>query len=344
MPRAASSFYTAQQQRILSALTASRAEWSKLSKPADFDRIYSRLLAIIMAGQLGAATDGASMVAPSLLEQKSRPAEQLAGVSPAGFVGWATSMRDPGISYPLESLVQMTPGIAQGAGVKVADQMAAGQHFLDLVVHTQIQDAGRMAAGAGIAVRRGTGWVRHVNPPCCRDCAVQAGKLFRWNSGFDRHPNCDCVHVPAFMDSQPGALSTQPPLDQITNLTIADRRAIVDGADLSQVVNSHRYRQNAMFTAEGTSKRGYAAYMQRAIDREHGLKTVTTVTRSLTGKARNVTRTKARLTPEGIYKIAGDDREKAVLMLIQNGYVVGDIAKLARSAAVEMQRMAAALN
>lgn len=344
--RSAAEFYAAQRRRTLTTLLATRAEWAKLSKPADFDRISARLLALLTSAQLGAATDASNYV-PAVLAEQGSAISTAVRVQPASFAGWGYSVTNPGLAQPLESLLQVVPEMAGVGGT--AEQMLSGGRFLDLLAKTQVVEAGRMATAAGISAQPNTGWVRHVNPPCCQDCAVLAGKFFRHNTGFQRHHGCDCVHVPAQGKVPDGYLDSINP-DQIHDLTEAQRRALADGADLSQVVNAYRRvtpsaRTRMTYTGEGTTRRGYASYLRRAIDREQGRRTVETATSvGPRGAVRNYTvrRTQRRLTPEGIYAIARNDAE-ALLLLQKNGYIVGDIAKIARTSAAEMQRIAATL-
>ena len=135
-----------------------------------------------------------------------------------------------------------------------------------------------------MTARNGVGYVRAVNPPCCKDCAVQAGKFFRSNTGFKRHPGCDCVHIPTTV-AQPGGFGQSVDPADITNLSAAERDALADGADLSRVVNANRGRSKDGFTTtERKPKRGQ------------------------------------RLTPEGIYRVSAT-REEAVRRLRDNGYL-----------------------
>ena len=95
-------------------------------------------------------------------------------------------------------------------------------------------------------------------------------------------------------------------------------------------------------TLEGTTRRGYASYLRRAIDREQGARTIETVTSvGPRGAVRNYTvrRTTNRLSPEGIYQIARNEDE-ARLLLVKNGYIVGDINQLAKQAAAQMRALA----
>ncbi|HXH57734.1 hypothetical protein [Iamia sp.] len=44
-----------------------------------------------------------------------------------------------------------------------------------------------------------TGWQRVTSGRCCSRCAVLAGRVFRDNEGFDRHPACRCSHEPTVL-------------------------------------------------------------------------------------------------------------------------------------------------
>jgi hypothetical protein len=166
--------------------------------------------------------------------------------------------------------------------------------------------------------------------PSCSRCAILAGKWFRWNAGFSRHPRCDCRHIPAAEDAED--LRTDPAAavasGQVTGLSQADQQALADGADLNQVVNAHRGMSTATVggqpvevTTEGTTRRGYASSVRRAITEQGG------------ATARNVG---PRLTPATIYQVTGS-REDAVRLLVANGYVLppagSSIADLARTVA-----------
>ena len=80
----------------------------------------------------------------------------------------------------------------------------------DLIVTTQLQDVARQASSIALGSRPAVdGYVRMLNPPSCSRCAVLAGKFYRRNRGFARHPKCDCRHVPA-TEVSAGDLRTDP--------------------------------------------------------------------------------------------------------------------------------------
>src|SRR5690606_6627480 len=101
------------------------------------------------------------------------------------------------------------------------------------------------------AHRQASGYVRMVNPPCCPRCAILAGRWYRWSAGFQRHPRCDCVHIPS-RESVAGDLRTDPEAlfreGKIRGLTEAETQAIRDGADMARVVNVKR---SGIYTAGG---------------------------------------------------------------------------------------------
>lgn len=162
---------------------------------------------------------------------------------------------------------------------------AAGDANFDRLVESLVQDAGRAAESVASTVRPNIWHIRYVTPPCCGRCAVLAGRVYRFSEGFLRHPNCDCVMVPTVV-AAPVAQSPDTLFENgdITDLSKADARAIRDGANLTDVVNVRR-KQAGLTQAGEVLKRG------------------------------------SRLTPAGIYRLAADDREKAVELLIKAGYV-----------------------
>lgn len=180
------------------------------------------------------------------------------------------------------------------AGWSLDSAMAAGLFTLDLIVRTQVADAGRTADGVAIVVRPGlSGYVRMVVGDTCARCLILAGRRYEWSDGFPRHPRCDCIHVPAAEDV-PGDIRTDPKA-YFASLTSADQdrllgkagaEAVRSGADIAKVVNARR----GMVTADG---------------------------RLFTTAGR-----RPRLMPEQIYREAGGSRDEAVRLLRLHGYVI----------------------
>ena len=273
--------YAAQQRQTAATLILTRRQWRQMSADdlkGSWAQIVSRLSLIVSAAQLGAARAGAAYV-PEALGSDVQPDGQ---VNPKAWSGVASDGRALD-SLLYSSVVRALTHIQAGDTPQQA--LVAGGKWLDALVSTQVADAGRGAAGVAITARPQVGYVRMVSPPCCQRCAVLAGKYFKWNQGFKRHPKCDCRHVPAEGGSIPEGFTSKISADQIKDLTEAQRKAIGDGADTNQVINSHRKgRRDGMTTSEGTTRRG-------------------------------------RVTPEAVYRLSSS-REEAISLLRKHGYII----------------------
>lgn len=135
-----------------------------------------------------------------------------------------------------------------------------------------MQDTGRSSVQAGMQARPAVrGYVRMLQAPSCARCAILAGRTYRRSKPFDRHPHCDCRHVPKAEDS--GDWTTRPKgyfrslseSEQNRIFTRAGAQAIRDGADINQVVNARSgmttvtaYGREVQATTTGTTARGLA--------------------------------------------------------------------------------------
>jgi hypothetical protein len=198
---------------------------------------------------------------------------------------------------PLASLL-LEPGITALSQIKQgaspAQALNSGRFLLDLISRTQVADAGRVAVGTAIAARPQVhGYVRMVVGKTCSRCLILAGRRYKWNAGFQRHPRCDCRHVPVAEDV-PGDVSTDPKAyfdsldrdgqDELLGKAGAD--AVREGADMAKVVNARRGMQTAdgrLYTTEAAGRR-------------------------------------PRLMPEQIFRDARD-REDAIRLLSLHGYI-----------------------
>ena len=284
-----------------------RRAWRKVNRNRIADSWSSQvqqILSAITAAQIDAADAGATYVAQTLAEQGS-------WVAPAAFVdsttiaGWAPDGRS--LAGLLYSPAATTLGLI-GSGTSTSAALAAGALALDQIMQSLMADTSRTAAAIDIASRPGVGWVRMANPPSCARCTVLAGRFYRWNDGFLRHPRCDCVHRPAHESSLAAARSeglvqdpyeyfnSLPAVEQDRIFTQAGAQAIRDGADMSRVVNARRgMTSNGQFTTEGMGKRGFA---RAALNRGQ-----------------------RRLTPEAIYRLH-PDRAEALRELQRHGYIL----------------------
>lgn len=263
------------------------------------------LSTFLVSQQRAAAVSGALSVAPTLGAQGEWSAPD-AFPNVDALTGFAPDGRD------LDGLLYSPATRAKtliGGGMSVPDAMGSASSQLSAIVQTLIADAGRQGAGLMIAARPRTGYVRMLNPPSCSRCIQLAGRFYRWNAGFLRHPQCDCVHVASQAGSVEGAKSEgliDDPYEAFQDMSEteqekafgrANAQAIRDGADISQVVNARRgMTSTGMFTTEGTTKRGNAYKVLQPGQR--------------------------RATPELIYQWACGNRTEALRLLEQHGYIL----------------------
>lgn len=303
---------------------------------------------ILSAAQALAAASAASYLDEVLDAQGIDPAAE-GRLQPAAFAGVASDGRDLASLLYQPAITALT-GIQRGG--TVPRSLAGGRMALDMLVRTQVADAGRTADQVALVARRNVGgYVRLLSPPSCSRCAVLAGKWYRWNAGFNRHPRCDCRHIPAREDTSDELrtdprkfFDSLPPEEQDRVFTKAGAQAIRDGADISQVVNARRGARG--LAPAGARLTGDELRMLRGgRDRGH-LETVdvfghdlfiTTegvTTRGVAGVRLGAKETGVkqggryrsakppRLMPESIYQIAGGNRDEAVRLLKRYGFII----------------------
>jgi hypothetical protein len=304
-------------------LAASNELWARMSATdldAAWAKILPRLVTAVISGQLLAVAGADDFVQAALAEQgtKAPASGELASAAFAGVGGDGYP-----VSGQLFGAVTWTKQQI-GAGHSPEQALESGRSRLALLASTAVQDAGRAAVATAMAARpKVTGYVRTLSPPSCSRCAILAGRWYRWNASFDRHPRCDCGATPAGEDaselrtSPKAYFATLTATDQDRLFTAAGAEAIRSGADIGQVVNARRGMQTATAygralttTTEGITKRGSFGALERAR------------VSAITGEDPSGIRLKTpRLMPESIFAIAGDDRAKAISLLRRFGYL-----------------------
>ncbi len=278
--------YNQQRQTAEQALRESRALWRRVGDDFDagWDRVGGALTATVQDAMRRSAQDGAEYV-PEVLAQTRQSSS---GVILANSAAFAVANRD---GAPVDTVLHTSVIRAKqavGAGMSVAGALLEARRFLDVAVPSLIADANRGAVQATLTTTNVTGYVRMLNPPSCKRCIPLAGKWFRWNKGFQRHPGCDCRHIPV-SENAAGDFLTDPyemfngmsPEEQDRVFGKRDAQAIRDGGDIWQVTNAGRFDRNR------PSKRG------------------------------------GRLTLNDIYAEAGNSKTRAVELMRQNGYITG---------------------
>lgn len=315
----------AAQQVSLARRTA--RELAQLWRAVDRDRIAAswrallpQALVLLSTAQVAAASV-ADPYAADVLETYEMTTATAGRISPGAFGGVASDGR------PLASLLYQ-PAITAleqiGGGATPARAMTAGSFTLDLIARTQVIDAGRVADGVAITARpQLAGYVRVIVGKTCARCLILAGKRYRWNAGFKRHPRCDCRHLPVAelrdgdVTNPTAHFRSLSHAEQDQLLGTADAQAVRDGANLNQIVNARRGMQTASVfgrdvkvTTEGTTTRGVAGNRLGARDAER--KAASDRYR----RAANV-----RLMPEQLY-LDAKDREDAIRLLKLHGYIL----------------------
>lgn len=328
-------FHAAQLVRTETTAAAAGAAWRTLSGAGDWPQIATRVALLTINGQLDSAAAGVQYAREAL-------GDGVGQIAPGALAGAATDV-DALVYRPLGSYLEGAAVAARslyGSGLTDVQVMKAGEDQLRLLVRTQVAEAARMAIGLAVATTPKARYYRMVQPPCCQRCALLRDSIFAWNSAFSRHPRCDCMLGPVLTESQAKFAQVDPP--DVTDLSAAQRLAIADGADMNQVINAQRglklekvAGRMVKLTTEGTTKRGWYAYVQRELAAQRGeLVQYTTEQVGRRGAVSNytVSRVKPRLTPEAIYQFSST-REEAIRLLARNGYIVGDLKDVARLAA-----------
>lgn len=325
----AQAYYVAQarQQRV----TADRVQalWRELDR-RDLTGSWESLVGpeIVRAVALGqaAAASGSDEYVAAVAIAEAGESDPAGRVRPSAFSGRAADGRS------LESLLYLpviTTKEAIGAGLDDVEAMMRGLNQLLRMAASEVADAGRGATGVSITANRTiNGYIRVVNPPACSRCLILAGKEYGWNAGFQRHPRCDCVHMPAKLikrgRSHPGVFdvkahfSSLSAAEQNRIFTVAGAQAIRDGANITSVVNARRgmytvdaYGRRVRATREGVTRRGafYRAERARAI-----------ASGRVPASGAGFRLRTPRLLPEEIYKLAAT-RDEAIAMLRRFGYL-----------------------
>jgi hypothetical protein len=316
--------YLQQQRTVRHAANRAQQLWRRM-QTSDLDSSWaalsSSLIATVTAGQQQAAAPAQSYVDTVVRADGGAP-DPAGSVRTSAFVGVAADGR------PLKSLLYQ-PVIETRwrllSGQSGPDALDGALAMLLQEIETEVADAGRAADGVSIASDRTvTGYVRVLSPPSCSRCTILAGRVYGSAVAFQRHPHCDCVHLPTtryrsspLMD--PGEyFHSLSAAEQNRIFTVAGAQAIRDGADISSVVNARRgmytanaYGRGLQATREGTTRRGafYRQERQRAIER--GL---------IPSSGRGFRLRTPRLLPEEIYRLA-ESRDEVIAMLRRFGYL-----------------------
>lgn len=304
LARQVSADHYAGQTALAAAVSAEALDaWAEVD-PDRAERSWLRQLArrvraIVTGGQRLSAGRSVDYVRRALAVRPDPP-RPVARVVTSRLVDVASDGR-PLVSLLMQPAVTTTRARREGRSRRESHILGYAQ--LDMIVRTQVADAGRVAAGVQVTATPTVGYVRVVNLPACSRCIVLAGRWYPHSTGFLRHPRCDCTMEPASREQADGLIldpravfDALPAAEQDRVFGRAGAHAIRDGADLSRVVNARR--RGAMYTASVGGRQVLA-----------------------TREAVRSVRRRVRLMPEAIYAIAGGNRDEALRLLRTNGYI-----------------------
>lgn len=352
IPQASAEFYRTQQRIKVATVAGVRRAWSQLERRWDSEWLdqLPQVYTLLSAAQLAAARSAGPYVA-AVLEETGQVAPAQATLAAGALAGIASDGR------PLETLLYqplVAAGMAANAGAAPTRALGVGRDLLDLIVQTQIADSARVATQTWMTARNIQGYVRMLNPPSCDRCVVLAGKWFKWNAGFDRHPGDDCIHIPAreadygdFRLSPDKYFHSLSKAEQDRIFGEGNAEAIRLGSDVGQVVNAKRGMTKAsgllgkgaaavgirmtgkeqLFTTEGTTRRGIfgrAELARGGAATRHAEELAARITRR-GAELRRIHRTRtrrARMMPESIIDLANGDQAEAVRLLKLYGYLI----------------------
>lgn len=340
-PRIPARVRTHQHRRAQYALTAVhlvRRAWDRTMTPGGVwsrqGQTFSQQASVaVSAAQVATATESGHYV------QETAAAAGLAGgaaglIIPASFAGVAGNglalkgLFDHAIvragqrynelvALPVEDRIAIGPAALRAIPRDDPAQLALAEQraFVDRVVATVMADTARAVEQAQtIAFPEIEGYVRVINPPCCSRCIILAGKFYRWDASFERHPGCDCGEIPA-SEADATDLKQDPEAyfhsltkaEQDRVFTKAGAEAIRLGADPAQVVNA----RSGMYTATGRSGDFLATHV--GITRHGAFGRI-----NAQREAQGLHRLPHRLMPEDL--IVPGDRETSIERLKTHGY------------------------
>lgn len=276
-----------------SAASRVRALWRTVGD--DFGPGWLRVreqAAVVVAAGFAESAAAAAVYVPDLLAETGVSAPAVGGLGLAALA--VPPDGSPVVSWLDAAPIRAKQAVAAGMTVDVARRSA--ESWLVSRVLTGMADVRRNTVSVGMVQRPAlAGYTRMLNPPSCSRCVILAGKWFRWNEGFQRHPACDCIHQPAKSESWARAEGfVSDPYEYFNGLSRAEQdrlfgranaQAIRDGADIYRVEN---VRMRGLSMSKAGQKYG----------------------------------TPARMTPNDIYGL-GLSRADTIRALAREGYVTG---------------------
>lgn len=351
LPQVASGYHERVLREINQAERATGRAWSRMGP--EFAASFAAVHPLLMDAAAQAQESVSSMVEPyfeRVLSQTGQSAPTIATPAEAPLVGTAGDGR-PVASLFDQAVTNARQAVKRGHSPQVALKQA--EAFLVSSMTTVVADTARQMEALQMALRpQIAGYVRMIEPGACSRCAILAGRHYRRNEGFERHPRCRCTHIPAseavagnwqadpqaYFDSLPSAAELA---EEYPDLTHAERRArglysqedvftkagaeaIRAGADPAQVVNARRGMRVAQPGYNRDRRPMVDADMRATETRFRGGERFTWEGTSFRGRAyadRTGRRQFERLMPESIIPMARD-QDHLIQLLTEHGYIL----------------------
>lgn len=229
-------------------MAAVRRLWRQMGP--DFDATYLRiepqLLAVVATAQQRMAVSAQAYI-PAVLTDTAQDGALEA--SARAVVGPLVGVDGSGRSVASLMYGAVTDAkAAVGLGASPSAALYRASSWLKTATATTLSDTARQSESLGIGLRpKVGGYVRMLTAPSCARCVILAGKRVQSSTAFQRHPGCDCRHIPA-SESVAGHLTVDSAayFDELTTeeqdatFGKAGAQAIRAGADPGQVVNARR--------------------------------------------------------------------------------------------------------
>ena len=187
VPGPATGHYRRMQDLQLRAIRRGRRAWVQID-PAHLSASWREQLPLLTAGVTevqGEATTAAAGYTAESLAARGEYEFPRAFADPAAFTG---VLDDGGDLTAAMYMPVITTKQALAGGLTMRQALAAGRDRLDRIVAGAVRDSSRAVASVDVTARDSIGYTRMLNPPSCARCVVLAGRWYRWNAGFDRHP------------------------------------------------------------------------------------------------------------------------------------------------------------
>lgn len=326
LPSIARDYSRQQMAEVDAATRAVVQQWRRVGTNFDagWSLIQPTVLAIVLEAQRR-VIERADAYVPAVLEDtgQTRALDTDADVQTGRLVGVT------GSGAPVAQTLSVAPIRAKQAverGSTAHQALQFTQSWVAGVTLTVLADTIRGAEGLNRWNHR-VGYIRMVNGGACGRCVILAGRFYRTNAGFLRHPRCQCTHVPASeslaADWQTDPTSYFDSLDEAGQAKLvgsqANAQAVRDGADIGQVVNAYGKSAGMSFAQKSP--------IVREVRRDGTVDKFSLVTsRSSSFRSARTARQSSgfsglRLMPESIYRTA-PNRAEALRLLRINGWIL----------------------